>query len=209
MCHVPALASALALAASVVLSSAATAAIVNVDMSGAVSGTTVTGVGASFASAFTGQSVSGNDLTGTPSGPLSLQPINSLSIAFFDPGVSAASNSILAFTQPLAILLDSDADSFALTMGFWNGGAVTASFYAADGSLLGTDSVSGLNGYQISSFSGFGSFRGVAFDQNTDTNGVRYMNFSYNSVQATVPTPNTLALVGLALLGLAAVRRST
>ncbi len=72
---------------------------------------------------------------------------------------------------------------------------------------MGTRSESGLTDYVISSFSGLGTFRGVAFDMNTDANGVRYMNFSYNSVSTPVPAPAALGLFALALAGVAVARR--
>ena len=97
------------------------AATVNIDLSGATSGTNINGMGANFSQRFDGQAVVGFGLSGTPNNPLALAPGGSISVAFFNPGVSAASNSLLSQPSnsgPLAILLDSNADSFAWTMGF-------------------------------------------------------------------------------------------
>ena len=72
------------------------AATVNVDLSGATTGTSITASGASFAQTFAGQTVSGTGITGSPSSPLALQPAGTLLVAAWDPGVSPSSNSILS-----------------------------------------------------------------------------------------------------------------
>jgi len=72
------------------------AATVNVDLSGATTGTSITAPGASFAQTFAGQTVSGTGITGSPSSPLALQPAGTLLVAAWDPGVSPSSNSILS-----------------------------------------------------------------------------------------------------------------
>ena len=98
----------------------AAAANVNINLAGAATGTIVTGVGASFAQRFAGQTVSGIGITGSPTNPLTLQAAGTIAVAFFNPGVSAASDSLLSQpgnAAPLSILLGSDADSFNWTMG--------------------------------------------------------------------------------------------
>ena len=173
------------------------AAIVNVDLSGAVTGTAIVTPQAVFATAF---------LPGT----LTLAASNELVVGFFDPIVSPASNSILPApfnTGPLAMQLASVADSLTLTFGFFNGGGVDISFHAADGSVITTTTQSFASGYQVETFSGLDTFAAVSFDNNTDPNVPRYMNFSYNAFETPVPEPASLALFGLGLVGLAAARR--
>ena len=101
-----------------------TAATVNVNLSGAIAGTTITAPGASFAQRFAGQTVSGTGITGSPSSPLALQAAGTLDVAAWDPGVSPASNSILSQPGnqgPLSILLDSNADGITFTSGSADG----------------------------------------------------------------------------------------
>ena len=108
------------------LASPTFAAIVDINLSTAVSGTTVTGVGGSFAQTFAGQTVNGIAIVGSPTNPLILAPAQSLDVGFNDPGVSPASNSIINLanlTSPLSLLLGSDALSLAFTTGAMNGGA--------------------------------------------------------------------------------------
>ena len=57
-----------------------TAATVNVNLSGATTGTTITAPGASFAQRFAGQTVSGTGITGSPTSPLALQAAGTLDV---------------------------------------------------------------------------------------------------------------------------------
>jgi hypothetical protein len=200
------LSAALALAA---LSLTTHAAIVDIDLSGAVSGNLIDGVGADFAQAFAGQSVSGIALTGAATNPLALQPVGEIDVAFWDPGVSPASNSLLSQpgnAAPLAILLDSNANSFNWTAGSADGGTTfTATFYAANGSVVGSQSIVTLPGYATYSLSGLGTFRGVAFSDNIDSAGLRFQNMSYNA--APVPEAPVWAMMTLGLAAAGAVVR--
>jgi len=188
----------LALAASAL---SAQAAIVDIDLSAATTGSFIDGVGADFTQRFAGQTVSGTGLVGAPSSPLALDTDGSILVAFWDPGVSAASNSLLSQpgnTAPLAILLDSDADSFAWTMGSSvAGSSVVFSLYSATGALVGGGSVGMGNGYNNYSLAGLPVFRGIAFYDNNDPAGVRFQNMSYNAVA--VPEPSTWVLMALGL----------
>ncbi|MBL0086655.1 MAG: PEP-CTERM sorting domain-containing protein [Ideonella sp.] len=196
--------------ASVLSLSPVQAAIVNIDISGAATGTTINGIGADFTQSFLGQSVSGTSLTGAPTNPLTLQASGTITVASFDPGVSPAGNSLLSQPgnlAPLAVLLDTLADSFDWTMGSASAGStILASLYDGAGALVGSQSIVMINGYGLYSLSGLGSFRGIAFSNNNDPSGVRFMNMSYNSTAGTVPEPGSLALVALGILAAGAAR---
>ena len=184
------------------------AAIVDIDLSGASTGAVVTGTGGSFAQTFAGQSVSGIGITGSPTNPLTLQAAGSITVAFFDPGVSPASNSLLSQPDnaaPLSVLLDSNADSFSWTMGFGNGGSVTADFFSNSGALVHTQTFSGLTGYATFSVSALPTFHGITFRDNDDAAGLRFQNMSYNAVP--VPEPATWATLMAGLAGPLAPQR--
>ena len=192
----------------------ASAAIVNVNLAGAVTGTTITGVGASFTQRFAGQTVVGTGITGSPTNPLTLSAAGTIEVASFNPGVSAESNSLLSQpgnAAPLSILLASNADSITFTSGSFDGGTIFADFFSSTGALVATRSFTG-SGYSIFSFSGLGTFRGITFRDNSDGAGVRFQNFSYNSVAAGgVPEPASWAMMiaGFGLAGTAMRRRAT
>lgn len=179
------------------------AATVNIDISGATAGTIVSGIGGDFAQSFAGQNVVGAALTGAPTGPLTLQAVGTITTGVFNPGVSPFGNSLLSQpgnAAPLVVLLDMLADSFTWTMGSAVAGStLLASFYAMDGSLVGSQQIVMSSGYAVYSVSGLGNFHGISFSDNNDPSGVRFMNMSYNSVQQ-VPEPAALALVALSLL---------
>lgn len=192
----------------------ASAAIVNIDLGGAVSGTSIVGSGGSFAQTFAGQTLSGTDIIGSPSGPLTLAPSGNIDVAYWNPSVSAGSNSLLPQPEnsaPLSLLLNSLADSLTWTMGFGNGGSISVDLFGASGNLVNTASFSELSGYSVYNISGLGTFAGLTFRSNTDPAGLRFQNFSYNSVESVsaVPEPETYAmlLVGLGLIGFMARRK--
>jgi hypothetical protein len=198
------------------LSVSAQAATVNIDLSGATTGAQINAPGGSFAQTFAGQSVvGGNGISGSPTGPLSLAPSGSIMVAFWDPGVSPASNSLLSQPDnaaPLSILFDSLADSLTFTMGSAEAGStVKVVSFAANGSVLGSTQITMLSGYNIYNLNGLGNFKGLTFFDNNDSSGVRYQNFSYNSVVGGgVPEPAAWAmmLAGFGMVGAAMRRRS-
>lgn len=190
----------------IVLALPAHAALVSVDLSGATTGTYISGIGASFATAFQGQAYNNlYNLSGSPSSPLTLQAHRTLDIAYW-----SVSNSILPEPDnqgPLSMLLGSSADSITWTMGSASPpSSVTIDFFAANGSLV-HHTVQGLiSGYNVYSFSGFGTFAGLSIYDDNDSAGLRFQNFSYNSVPS-VPLPSALLLLGPGLAGLAAIKR--
>jgi hypothetical protein len=188
-----------------------TAATVNVDLSGATTGTSITAPGASFAQTFAGQTVVGTGITGTPSSPLALQPAGSLEVAFWDPGVSPASNSILPQPNnqaPLSILFDSDADSLTFTAGSADGGdPLSLRFFDSNGTLVNSLAPVLVSGYSVYSFAGLPSFRGLTIFDDNDGSGLRFQNISYNATTAATPEPGYLSAVGLMLIGLRFILR--
>ena len=203
----------LALLAVLLVSVQAQAATVNVDLSGSTTGTLVSAAGASFAQTFTGQTVSGIDIVGTPTGSLSLTASGSLTVASFSPSCTGCNsgNSILpqpGNTAPLAVLLDSDADSFSWIMGSASApSSVTIDLFARNGSLVTSFVQSLISGYNKYSFSGLGTFAGLTFRNNNDSAGLRFMDFSYTSAPSAVPVPAAFFLFGPALLGFLGLRR--
>ena len=203
-----------AASALLLVASPALAATVVIDLSGATSGATITGVNASFAQTFAGQTVAGFGISGSPTNPLSLAAAGTIEVAFFSPGVSPASNSLLSQpsnSAPLSVLLGSLADSFTFTMGSSSPpSSIKVRAFGTNGALTGSTTVNMLSGYNVYSLSGLGNFRGLTFFDNTDDSGVRFQNMSYNSVTGgAVPEPSTwiMMLAGFGAIGFAARRR--
>jgi hypothetical protein len=189
-----------------------TAATVNVNLTGATTGTTITAPGASFAQTFVGQTVSGTGITGNPSSPLALQAVGTLEVAAFDPGVSPASNSILSQPSnqgPLSMLLDSNADGITFTSGSADGGdSISLRFFDANGTLVDSFSQVLTPNYAVYSFSSLPVFRGLTIFDDNDNAGLRFQNISYNAVAgAATPEPAYLPAAGLLLMGLRFLRR--
>lgn len=195
----------------------ASAATQQVDLSGATSGTTIVAPGASFAQTFAGQSVvAGNRISGSPTGPLTLAPAGTITVGFFSPGVSAASNSLLSQpgnAGPLSILFDTLADNVTFTMGSSDAGStVDARAFDISGNLTGSTTITMGSGYNIYNLAGLGTFKGLTFLNNNDNSGVRFQNFSFNSVAGgggAVPEPATWAmmLTGFGAMGVYLRRR--
>ena len=193
---------------------AANAALISIDLSGASTGTLINAPGASFAQTFSGQSVAGTGITGSPTGPLSLSGSGIIMVNFFSPpadcGDCAAGNSLLSgsdFRAPLSILFDQQADSFNWVMGFASPpSSITIDLFASTGSLVNTVVRSMSPDYAQYSLSGLGSFAGITFRDNNARGGLRFQDMSYNSVSAVpvpaVPVPAAIWLFGTGLIGL-------
>jgi hypothetical protein len=189
------------------------AAAVEINLSGATTGTTIVAPGASFAQSFNGQTVVGTGLTGSPSSPLALAASGTIFVGPFNPVVSPAGNSLLSLpgnVAPLAILLDTAANSFTFTMGDADAGStVSVNAYDAFGALTGSTSIVMLSGYNIYTLNTLGNFRGLTFSNNNDPAGVRFMNMSYNAIGGAVPEPGTwmMMLIGFGGIGMTIRRR--
>jgi hypothetical protein len=188
------------------------AANVNVDLSGATTGTLINGVGASFAETFAGQTVvGGSGISGSPTNPLTLAPSGTLDVEFWDPGVSPASNSILpepGNLGPLSVLLASNANSITWTMGSADGSdPISVDFFSSTVALVSSQTITLNAGYSVYSVTGVGTFEGMTIFSDVDFSGLRFQNFSYNTA---VPEPATweLLLLGFAGLGFAGYRGS-
>jgi hypothetical protein len=187
---------------------AANAATVIVDLSSATTGTLINAPGASFAQTFSGQTVDGTGIVGSPSGPLTLSATGLMIVVPFSPICAGCNsgNSILSQPgnqAPLSILFDQQADSLSWVMGqAMAPSSVTIDLFAGDGSLVNTLSQALVNGYSKYTISGLGTFAGLTFKDNNDLyGGLRFMDFSYNAVPA-VPVPAAIWLFGTALIGL-------
>ena len=193
---------AVSLGALALATSPAQAATVVVDLSGATTGTTVTGDGASFAQGFS-------------FGPLALAPSGSITVAAFDPpGPIPGGNSLLSQpgnSAPLAMLLDGGAiaNSITLTVGSFSNGTVDAIGYDTMGNVTGMETFGNVNGYDNFTLSSLGNFAGVLFTNISDPAGVRFQNISYETVMGgAVPEPATWAMMLLGFFGLGAAMRT-
>jgi len=191
------------------------AATVHIDLSGAVTGTSIVAPGGSFAQTFEGQTVvNGVGIDGFPTDPLTLKPAGTLFVEFFDPGVSPAGNSILSESGkgPLSVFFERNASRLVWSMGFLgeSPGDHFVHLYMADsnGDLIQKIIVPGRPGFNVYSVEAPREFRGVTFYNysepmglNSDPVGLRFMNFSYDEANV-VPEPATLVLM---LAGLVSV----
>jgi PEP-CTERM motif len=181
----------------------ASAATVAVDLSGATTGTTINAVNASFAQGFV-------------PGSLTLAPSGTIDVAPFSPGVSPAGNSLLSQPNnqgPLAMFLAGNvANSITYTAGSASGGSYTVFGYDVAGNLTGSTLVNAGSGYNVFTVNGIGNFAGLLFGANDDPAGLRFMNFSYDTVASgAVPEPATWAMMifGFGIVGFAMRRRSS
>jgi hypothetical protein len=190
-------------------------AVVNIDLSGASTGTLINAPGGSFATLFAGQTaVGGSGISGSPTGPLTLSPTFMLNVEYWDPVVSPASNSILPQDTynagPLSLLLDTQASGITWTMGYADPpSSLTIDFFASNGSLVQSVNQPLTGGYNIYSYGGFGSFAGLTIYNNSDPYGLRFQNFSYEAASV-IPAPGAVLLgsIGVGIVGWLRKRRT-
>ncbi|MBN1757110.1 MAG: PEP-CTERM sorting domain-containing protein [Chitinispirillaceae bacterium] len=188
--------------------------LVTVDIESITEGTysTIDGIGASFAQAFEGQTVSGSDLIGVPTSlTLDMDAGEGLVVDYW-----GSSNSILPRINnqgPLVMLLDDEADMLSWRMGFADnpGEEIYFDFYTADGVFIEQKQVALINDYNDYYLTLSSAFQGVAIHHNTDAAGLRFQNFSYNTVPtgpvSSVPEPSVVVLMGISLLSMAGFYR--
>lgn len=150
-----------------------------IDLSNAKSGTLIKVPGASFSQIFAGETLSGPEVVGMPSNPLTLTTVGDLIIESI--GNIKTITSEITYNGPLSVLLNRDATSISFTMGHGQSPApVKIDFFASDGSLVHTVEQSIYNNYNTYHFKDFGAFRGFTIYCNDDPAGLRYYNFQYD-----------------------------
>jgi len=174
----------LALIATLTLATSASATVV--DLSAAVSGTLITGVNASFAQTFDGQTVSGIGIVGSPNDPLTLAPSATITVHFFN-----GENTLLPQPNnqgPLSCLLDVDAfGAISWTMGSASPpSSVDVEFYDANGNVVHAVNVPLISGYNTYAFNVPAIYRGFTIFNDNDPLGLRYYAFEYRP--AALPT---------------------
>lgn len=184
-----------------------------------------------FGGFFTGQSISLNAtvdcpgaaasacMTGTPTGPLSLDPTSPN--AFITSDASNPTSPVLSgnpqFNGPIAVLFDVDLAGVGFDAGYFdaaNSTGITA--FDRNGSLLGTvtNIGTGVEFLGLATSDGSGQIAGVFLDlQRNEPAGFAIDNLYFGRVGevAVIPEPETYAmlLAGLGLLNLIARRRKT
>lgn len=172
--------------------------------------------GVGFGEHFSGQTVTafGNfdQLTGTPSGGLTLLPGEdgqNLTVFQSPAGAVLSGNGTQGWPifdaigeGAISLLFSTDQSEFGFRLAGGNGGNAYVSFFGSDGSLIQTMTLSGLPvvaGYGFSREGGVHDIRGVSI-WNDDVTGFGLANIRFN-VASAVPEPATWAMM---LLGFGA-----
>jgi hypothetical protein len=181
--------------------------------------------GVSFAERFTGQvntPVNGFDvLSGSPTGPLSLTvgaAGANLNIFLFNGSQVLTGLGPLGFPADGAIgegsvaaLFTTDQSEFGFDIVGGDGGSAFLSFFRRDGTLIDSLVLSGLSNtsYAFKRENNVLDIAGVSI-YNTDPGGIGFDNVRFNVPSGgggPMPEPTSLALVGLALLGVFGARQ--
>ncbi|MDO8283309.1 MAG: hypothetical protein Q7U10_11935 [Thermodesulfovibrionia bacterium] len=151
-----------------------------IDLSTANSATYIKVPGASFAQIFKGETLSGAEVVGAPSNPLTLSPLGDLIIEPL--GTVNTIVPDINYNGPLSVILDSDATFISFVMGHAESPiSVKIDFFASDGSLVHSVDQQIYKNYNTYYFKDLGVFRGLTIYCNDDPAGLRFYNFKYEN----------------------------
>lgn len=165
-----------------------------------------------FEGYFDGQSNSGGEIIGSPTGPLALDsgaPDTFITTDGANPTSPVLSGSP-RFNGPIAILFSKDVNAVGLDGGFFdNVASMSITAYKRDGSALGsvTNTTTGIEFFGLADSSGANSIAGVTFSiTGNEPAGYAIDNLTFGSTQVLVnpaiPEPSTYAFLGMGTMGL-------
>jgi hypothetical protein len=170
----------------------------------------------SFAGSFVGQTVTGTTvrtISGTPSGPLAL---NALQSTFIRTDVSNPTSPVLSgdpiFNGPISVLFSADVAAVGLDGGFFDDiGSTSIQAFRRDGSVIGSvvNTITGIEFFGLASATG-DDIAGISFyitGRERAGFAIDNLTFGARSVVVGVPEPSSIALSLLGLVSLTAVAR--
>lgn len=184
---------------------------------------TLGNVTVSTAGSFVGQTVVAihpgvNSISGTPTGPLTLN--TSVTVSTVNDGAPGADSPVLSgspiFNGPISVLFSTPVAAVGLKGGFFDAvGSTEIEAFDINGNSLGHifNSVTGFEFYGLADSTGVADIAGLSFYVNgTEPAGFEIDNLTFGAAeQVIIPgTPDfgsTVGLLGLALSGLALIRR--
>ena len=179
----------------------------------------VTGIGAeqvSFAGTFTGQTTTGSGVvtlgTVKPTGPLSLNTANKVSIAV-DSGTptSPILSGTPLYNGPISVLFSQPVAAVGLSGGYFDAvGATTITAFDASGTNLGsiTNSKLGIEFYGLADSTGASDIAGISFYiTGNEPAGFAIDNLTFGAANSVVPEPASLSVAAVAGAGLLSRRR--